>query len=712
MAGHLTDADLKEYYGSDASPFFKTYIVDPKVTKENTDRFLIKRIKDVIGPTFYLTNIGEKTLTAPIRISVKFNTSLFNVTGLIRIPVIIFWHTDLQEWQDASHSCKASYGNYDINWDDEVITVEVCATDTKTRSTTGKSKPAAKQAYFSGPTEFTFASLGSFQNSPPRITSTGKLWLHEDGGTVRFKVKADDDEGDDVIFRLDDNLAQPQLGRAILSKDGELTYRPCLDCFGTDYIHYVVTEDREDDSDLLSTFATLEVEVRERNDNPNIFLAVDHVSVLQDSNYEFDVILEERKETEKDTTYMGFQAIAGAYDPDTFDVLKIMFHLPEHGHLYTGPQFGDVSFIHQDCAIPDNITENHLSYNTPDTNVVVFPCGLDTQHEENRLAWVFSALRYVPDEGYFGEDTFKINAMDQNRYHSDVVVVRVHILANPCMNGAVCVGPASDPDCTRAVRSQGFHDYSCECQQGYVGEYCETEHNKCDDSPCRFNYTCTKTADAYICHCENPKWPCGEQHSFPYVIVASVSASGALLLIIIAVIVWRRRRAKTEVEVTLSSLARKNKKFDEDGVTIWNAAFEMGGDVFSMGDTEDEDRPDDTLHGSTGDVDQGQDNMAVLSDAIDNLVAITDQDVVLPDSSKEDPEIENDRDVIEGKRLETHGSESEKPTIHSITGDLGILVQDLEDQGPDDKSKNQNAPTLSTFGETARVNPIFEEIFK
>ncbi|XP_070574642.1 uncharacterized protein [Ptychodera flava] len=660
MAGLLTDSDLAEYYGSDASPFFKAYIVDPKTTKDSTDRLLRNRIKDIAGPTFYLTNVGDKSISAPIRISLRFNTSLFNVSDVERYPVIMFWHTDLQQWQDASQTCKGKEGKYDIDWDNEVISVEVCATDAQKNHLSIKSKRAVNQGYFAGPSEFTFASIGSFTNSPPQITSTNNIWLNEDGGTLRFQMTAYDDDGDEFVFKLNENLNQPQLGSVSLSENGELTYRPCLDCFGTDYVHYVVTEDRDDNSDLLSTFATLEVEVREKNDNPEIFLSVDHVSALEVSEHEVAVTLEERKEHENVTTYKGFEAVVGAFDPDTYDQLTISFYLPKHGYLYTGPQHNDVSFIYQDCSNLDNVTEDHLSYDKPDIPAVVFPCGLHFPHGVDRLAWVFSALRYVPDEGYFGEDSFKINVIDQEKYHSEVIVVHLHILANPCLNDAVCLGPAFDPGCTTTRRSQGFGDYTCKCKPGYVGDYCDIDFNECDDNPCDFNYTCIDMVGAFVCHCENPKWPCGGER-FPVKIAVSVCVV-VTVLTVIAIIVWRRIKAKKKAKVAPETDDMKNVYKYE----VWsNEAFDMSESTSDLNPTNVPMKQDDKVWVNEHVFDPEFDSKHVFEDTdreeivatpVENLTSTSDEETPVKKDCNENEGNEvnqPDLDAVETQKLVT-----------------------------------------------------------
>ncbi|XP_077996021.1 uncharacterized protein LOC144449367 [Glandiceps talaboti] len=534
LAGLLSGSELEEDYVSDASPQFKPYIVNPETKRDKTDRFLRQRIKDIIGPSFYLTSIGEKPLSGPVYVTLHFNATLFNDSNVERFPTIMYWHTAFQEWRDASHTCKSNFGEYLVDQKKGVITVKVCSTN-KQEGSEHRSKRGIDSNYFEGPTEFTFAGIGGFTNSPPVITSTSNIWIYEDGGTLQFQVTAFDDDGDPIIFKLNETSSSPRIGMATLSTNGMLTYRPCLDCFGIDFIHFIAIEDRSDEFDTLSTMAMIEIDVREENDNPYIFLAVDNVIV--DVDNKLTISVEERNANISE--YTGFKAIVGAWDPDTYDQLTLIFDLPKHGRLVDGVQHTEVSFLYMDCNNQTNVTDDHLSPSSPETSTVVFPCELTIPHEEDRLSWVFSTITYFPEEGYFGEDLFQLNALDQDGFPSEVLTVHVHVLIDPCMNGARCIGPKSDPDCTSIQRSYGFDGYQCQCPPGYIGEYCQTYYNQCDNNTCGYNYTCIDMVGDFVCHCENLEWPCGE-NTFATALATTVCVLTLLLVIIALIIIWRR----------------------------------------------------------------------------------------------------------------------------------------------------------------------------
>ncbi|XP_070573760.1 uncharacterized protein [Ptychodera flava] len=454
-AGVLTDNDVNAEYASDASVDFKPFVVNPEKTMDETDRFLRKRIKNIIGPTFYIATVGSVPLKEPMDITVGFNVSIFHSDDIEGEPHLLFWQTDTQQWKDASHTCKDTFGEYKYDWNDGILSV--------------KYKSEFKICiHLSGNSKISYAIVGPFVNSPPRITSASKLWMLEDGGTLRYRLTYTDDDGDNVTFSVEPN--SPETGEEVkVSKEGDFRYTPCLDCYGIHDITVSAVEERYDDFEALST-------------------------------------------TKKN------------------------------------------HFIDAECSDLANITEDHLTIKTPETAVVVHPCGLVTPHHRDRLAWVFTAVRYVPQVEYIGEDSFKINAVDQEGAHSEVAVVSVYVLANPCLNGGSCRGPQSDPDCLSKERSNGFDGYSCICQHGFIGEFCETKSNKCQPNPCPYNFTCVDMFDAHSCHCENKDWPCGEITSASYTAIIVSICGGAVLVILGTVIAWRRlNRQKEKMNIVAPS---------------------------------------------------------------------------------------------------------------------------------------------------------------
>merc|ERR1719383_626635 len=60
---------------------------------------------------------------------------------------------------------------------------------------------------------------------------------------------------------------------------------------------------------------------------------------------------------------------------------------------------------------------------------------------------------------------------------------------SPCMNGGTC----TDQDV----------DYSCDCQNGWTGKYCDNDIDECSSSPCQNGGTCKNQVGDYSCDCQN-----------------------------------------------------------------------------------------------------------------------------------------------------------------------------------------------------------------
>ncbi|XP_070560578.1 uncharacterized protein [Ptychodera flava] len=538
MAGVLSDDDLQDQYASDASHDFKPFIVNPDLTKDETDRDLRSRIKDIIGPSFYLTTIGREPMNEPLNITLGVNVSQVHSNEHERELKLIFWQTEMEQWQDSCHTCAEYSDTCAIDIEKGILSVQVCSTENHLEESSKFRRSYSTNTYFSGPTLFTVASIGPFVNTPPLIASTTAVWMWEDAGTLRFQVTAYDDEDDDVKFTLEGNIPEENFGEISVSPAGELHYKPCLDCFGLKSVRILATEDRTDNREPLSTPKTLTIDVHGVNDNPDIFLVTDPLDVAN-GMIEAQVITTEEKKGDDDDR--SFRAVVGAFDPDTMDILTLLFDPPQHGTLQIGEQHTDVDFINYDCLPLSNITDEYLSHNNSDESTVLYPCALPIPHSADRLAWVFSSLAYVPDKDFHGQDSFKLNAIDRSGAHSEVITLKVYVLANPCENGGVCNGTELDPDCTSEERSKGFDGYTCSCPPGFVGEYCHTDYNECESNPCPSNFTCVDQINSFACYCENFEWPCGGRFS-PTVIIAAVCS--AVILALVIIIILRRAYLK------------------------------------------------------------------------------------------------------------------------------------------------------------------------
>ncbi|XP_070572594.1 uncharacterized protein [Ptychodera flava] len=546
-AGMLSDEDLEKEYTSDATVEFKPFVVNPKETSELTSRELRRRIHKFLDSNFYITSLDGLPINGKMNITVAFNMSDYQVDAL---PRLLYWNTELGEWHDSSHTCEDTYDLYHYDLEAATLTVQVCSTTSPLDDSTNRRRRETNSpsGSFSGPTAFSVAAVdNTFQNTPPYITSDDTVFMVEDSGTLVFTITALDDEFDQIAFRPTDNasLPDPRLGSANLTLDGEFTYRPCPDCYGEDKFYFVAFEQRADGIPSLSADGILTVIIRPQNDYPELFLDINGWNLLQKDNYELTITQEQRHQWNEG--YYPIIAMVGAFDVDTEDKLTLMFERPTHGQLEITEEHRNVTFKMSECVVME---KKAGETEWPPGSEITFPCNMNNPHDITRQSWVIAYIKYVPNEYYYGEDEIKVVAEDPLGARSEILVLKIHIMENKCING-YCVGPESDPDCEGSVRSQGFHQggYSCNCTAGYVGEYCDMDFDECSSNPCPSNYTCIDQLDSYVCHCANAKWPCAKLLTTAEIIGISVAVVAAVLIIlIIALVVYSRYRLKNKKE--------------------------------------------------------------------------------------------------------------------------------------------------------------------
>ena len=62
--------------------------------------------------------------------------------------------------------------------------------------------------------------------------------------------------------------------------------------------------------------------------------------------------------------------------------------------------------------------------------------------------------------------------------------------------------------CTFGKCINYFGGFTCECDKGYEGLYCDTNIDDCADSPCHNGGTCIDTVGSFFCSCtEGESWP-------------------------------------------------------------------------------------------------------------------------------------------------------------------------------------------------------------
>ncbi|XP_070572875.1 uncharacterized protein [Ptychodera flava] len=148
IVGLLNHDDVTDEYVSDASTSFTPYIVDPETTMADTDRYLHRRIRSIIGPTFYVTTIGGTPLTEPFELSVGYDSSSFASDSSETEPAILYWDSEMHQWKDVSHTCSESFGEYKHDKENSLLTVQVCATTSVSESYTGRRRKDVNQGFF------------------------------------------------------------------------------------------------------------------------------------------------------------------------------------------------------------------------------------------------------------------------------------------------------------------------------------------------------------------------------------------------------------------------------------------------------------------------------------------------------------------------------------------------------------------------------------
>ncbi|XP_070563372.1 uncharacterized protein [Ptychodera flava] len=522
-----------------------------------TSRFLKDRIIEMLGPAFY-ASIASDSDNAPLDDPVSMTVSYGSYADCDTRPRLIFWDPATKQWHDASHTCEDTMDEYHYDQDNCTLTVKVCSTTTEDEeSDVSITKRDKSTDMFAGPNLFIPAVVSEdFVNNPPVMTSLTSFVMQEDSGTLSYALTAYDPDGDDVWFSLDPNTLDETWGNVTLHPDGQFTYRPCLDCFGTDTADIIVEELRNDPVQPIAIHDTVTFYVAPVNDNPDIFFAVDGFNIVNDDLYSVIVTVEERNQ--HNAAYVDFMAQIGGYDVDIYDNLTLVYDddYPKHGVIDRDDQLQEFTFIPLNCHASQSENAGlSASLESNGTPLIPFPCDLHTPHDIDRLAWVVSRVRYLPDEKFFGEDALQIYVIDQEGSVSRVLRVNIYVLENRCVNNGTCVGPEDDLDCTSERRSNGFDGYGCVCQHGFEGLYCELEVNECESNPCPSNYTCFNQADGYLCQCENQDWPCGfieeiPSHGWVIILLLVLVTLSVTIPILIAFYFYKRKNGGKKTGAT------------------------------------------------------------------------------------------------------------------------------------------------------------------
>ncbi|XP_078585863.1 uncharacterized protein LOC144867674 [Branchiostoma floridae x Branchiostoma japonicum] len=526
-AGILSDHDVTRMYTS-STP----YITNPDFTIHQTDRFLRNRVRRMLGKSFFVSSIGGEELDTPLTVTVTFNDS-----ALVRdeVPAVVFWDPENENWKDVHGTCADNPEASSNNTLKGRLTVQLCST-TGTYSRYKRSE----QRYFSGSSQFAVVIINStFQNLPPVLLSPTRMHMDEDEGTLVSQLIAEDPEDDDLIFQVNQQQKKNSEDMLELDEHGLLRYTPALDFSGTKEIPITISESRAD-FPLLSTTTTIVIDVGAENDHPQPFVVHEGEEKLQGSG-SLHLTMEENHPENVDFEVLKF--VAGSFDVDAYDALTLHIKPPSNGTIGVGNKVRDIRFGEENCTMSMEAKRREWEdvFNTSWVGPAIpYPCGITLPHLPNLLNWVVAAVTYTPDQHFFGEDTVKIYAEDAFGARSKLVTVVIHVLENPCVNGGRCVGPEDDPDCQDQSRSDGFHDYTCNCTAGFEGRYCEINPNDCVPNPCPQNYTCIDQVNGYVCHCE-PGWPCNGL-TLGEIVGIVVGCLVALMILLVIYKMWVKKQ--------------------------------------------------------------------------------------------------------------------------------------------------------------------------
>ncbi|VDI67222.1 Hypothetical predicted protein [Mytilus galloprovincialis] len=555
----ISDEDLTTEYGSDSSPDFQPYIVNPATTQDMVERVLYKRIHSMVM-TFSVIPVGHLPLPGPMNITYP-DTVGENEDNR---TVLAHWNTYLQQWELTGKTCGET-SELEVDDGEGTKTVQICKTWIE--KVDGINQTNASVSYFSEETQFAvFIVSNKVYNSPPMLTSDRFISIKEDEGTLQYQLEATDEEGDVVAFYLSSQTNI--LGKTLLFKDGILLYTPCTDCSGVETLTIILQEiQTNDDIPPASSEATLIITIIDSNDPPEIFLTQYGQSILSsDPTEPVLVYLEQKRIFNKNKWTQDFTAIIGAFDVEKQDLFMEVYQ----------PSYGTVLFLHEKTAIPYiNDCEESL-------NEASEPCGNFSEilpHNKDDMSWIYTTLTYKQAMNVSGYDAVKLYVSDPMNSSSAVVTIQFVMMKSPCHNDGSCHPKnGSNYPCTSTYRAESFDlYYDCVCLPGYSGVYCEENIDECLSSPCLEPYECIDGINMYDCQCPPDEPHCGFKiWTIPVIILS-------LLIIIIIIIVLVHRYMKKRLQ----------KK--EDKADIWSQDSEESTDE-TMGKVIDDDLESAGLH--------------------------------------------------------------------------------------------------------------------
>ena len=306
------------------------------------------------------------------------------------------------------------------------------------------------QNYLSGPVQFIVVGIGNTSaNTAPQLQlPSDPLSITEDTVLSNYQLHYTDMEGDEVEFYLS---SPPRLGTASLTLDGSLTYTPCPYCTGVESFEILIVEKPFGFNNVpLTASGVIVMEIENVNNEPYLYAYDPTSDTVTDvtASTQLDVVVESNR-----TTAVSVAQIV-AFDVDGyFDDLGISTQDGEFGATNAEIWLDIVSVLESlpVTSLPD---ESFLGY----------------------VSFLAANITYFPPPDFTGSDTIRIIARDTLSGLSERIDVGIEVVTSWCVNGGVCNGSVSDPTCSDVeARSVAPENYTCQCLEGYSGQFCEID---------------------------------------------------------------------------------------------------------------------------------------------------------------------------------------------------------------------------------------------
>lgn len=303
------------------------------------------------------------------------------------------------------------------------------------------------------PIQMVVARIGNTSiNTPPSLVIPESPVQVDEGDILVYQVEYTDDENDIVDFYL---TSLPQYGFANITDSGLLTYIPCTNCTGIDTIGIYILERPFGINIRMEATGTVQVQINNINDPPEIFFFDDIDDESIHENATFMSYIDANR-----TDYVSVAQI-GAWDLDgSEDDLSVSISQPRFGQARAVIWLDVVTTTE---SLPVNWSQ--------------IPSSSGAQYN-GQVAFIGVNITYLPDNPDQANysDEFIVFVRDTSRLASTVLTVQVEVLYSLCENNGVCNGSIDDPDCTNiTARRAGFDGYSCACPSGFTGIYCDNE---------------------------------------------------------------------------------------------------------------------------------------------------------------------------------------------------------------------------------------------